>query len=90
MRGGERNLAGLEAAELAAADAPLEAALGALALFALGHVFEELDRPPPSFGAKRHEIVELGGGVRETDRAEGICERGHGASSPVPASWSTA
>jgi hypothetical protein len=71
---------GLEPTELAAADAALEALLGALPQLSFGDVLEELDRTPSPLGGERDEVIEFRGSMREADGPQCVSEGGHGFS----------
>ncbi len=75
---------GGEAAEAAAGQATLEAAARALLLLALDEMLEELGRAPAAFGGEGDDIVEVGGGVTETERGEVLREWRHRASPRWP------
>lgn len=73
-----------ESSQLAAADAPLEASLGALALLGLDDVLEDLRHAPSSLGSEGDQVIELGGCVGQADRAQRIRERAHDVGSVSP------
>ncbi len=49
--------------QAAAGEAALEAAAGALVLFALDEMLQELGDAPPPFGGEADEVVQVRGGV---------------------------
>ena len=73
---------GGEPAEAAAGEAPLEAAPGALVLFPLDEMLEELGRTPAALSGQGHHIIQMGGGVAQAERGELIRQWSHRASPP--------
>jgi hypothetical protein len=66
-----------EAADPTAQEAAFEAAAGAFQLFDLDEVLEELRRAPAALGRQRDQVVEVRGGVMESEEFEGLSQRSH-------------
>jgi hypothetical protein len=75
---------GGEAADAAAGETALEAAARALLLLGLDEMLEELGQAPAPFGGEGDDVVEMGGGVTQTERGELISERSHRGSPRPP------
>jgi len=77
-------LHGGEAAEAAAEQAAFEAAAGALLLFDIGEMLEELGRTPAAFGREGDQVVQVLGGVMQAEELQGVSEGGHRGAPPTP------
>jgi len=68
---------GGEAPNLGPGQATFQAAAGALLLFVLDEMFEQLRGAPAALGGEGHDIVQVGGGVAQAEGGELVSERGH-------------
>ena len=66
-----------EAADPGPGQAAFQAAPGALLLFVLDEMFEQLGGAPAALGGESHDIVQVGGGVAQAEGGELVSERGH-------------